>query len=51
MIDARAPIVDWKNAGLLKASLVKPVITTIEKSLVVKKLGALVVDELNEHVW
>jgi mRNA interferase MazF len=32
---------EWKNAGLLKPSAVKPVITTIEKSLVQKKLGFL----------
>ena len=32
---------DQPVAGLLKASLVKPVIATIEKSLIVKKLGAL----------
>lgn len=34
-------IYQWKEAGLLKPSVVKPVITTIEKSLVLKKLGAL----------
>jgi mRNA interferase MazF len=34
-------IKDWKDAGLLKASVVKPVITTIEASLVVRRLGRL----------
>ena len=34
-------ITDWKSAGLLKPSVIKPVITTIEKSLVVRKLGKL----------
>lgn len=31
---------DWKGAGLLKASL-KPIITTIEKKLVILSLGQL----------
>jgi mRNA interferase MazF len=32
---------DWQTAGLLKASLIKPVMTTIERSLVIKTLGQL----------
>jgi mRNA interferase MazF len=32
---------DWKAAGLLKRSVIKPVITTIEQSLVLRKLGRL----------
>jgi mRNA interferase MazF len=32
---------DWQAAGLLKASLIKPVLTTIERSLVIKTLGQL----------
>jgi mRNA interferase MazF len=31
----------WKDAGLLKPSVIKPVITTVEKSLILKKLGQL----------
>ena len=31
----------WKKAGLLKPSIIKPVLTTVEKALVVKKLGGL----------
>ncbi len=31
----------WRNAGLLKPSAVKPVITTIERGLVLKRLGRL----------
>jgi mRNA interferase MazF len=31
----------WKEAGLLKPSVVKPVITTAHKRLVVRKLGRL----------
>jgi mRNA interferase MazF len=34
-------IVDWKRSGLLKPSVVKPVLTTIEKGLVLRKLGQL----------
>ena len=34
-------IADFKNAGLLKPSVIKPVVTTIEKSLVIRKLGQL----------
>lgn len=35
------PVRDWQHAGLLKASVVKPVIATIEKPLVIKRLGRL----------
>lgn len=31
----------WKQAGLLKPSVIKPICTTVEKSLVLKKLGKL----------
>ncbi|MBI4378967.1 MAG: type II toxin-antitoxin system PemK/MazF family toxin [Nitrospinae bacterium] len=34
-------IVDWQNAGLLKPSAVKSAISTIEQTLVLKKLGRL----------
>lgn len=32
---------DWQGAGLLKPSVIKPVLTTIEPTLVLKKLGRL----------
>lgn len=32
---------DWKGAGLIKPSVVKPVITTIEQPLVIRRLGRL----------
>ena len=32
---------DWRAAGLLKPSAIKPVITTIEKRLVIKAMGQL----------
>jgi mRNA interferase MazF len=31
----------WKKAGLLKPSVIKPVMTTIENNLVLRKLGRL----------
>ena len=34
-------IADWQAAGLLKASVIKPVMTTIQKDLVIQKLGKL----------
>jgi mRNA interferase MazF len=34
-------IQDWQSAGLLKISVVKSVITTIEKGLVIRQLGNL----------
>ena len=36
---------DWKSAGLLKPSAVKPVITTIERLLVARRLGRLREDD------
>jgi mRNA interferase MazF len=39
-------IQDWEDAGLLKPSAIKPVITTIEKKLVLKKMGQLKKDDL-----
>jgi len=32
---------DWKSAGLIKPSVVKPVVTTIEHTLVIRRLGRL----------
>lgn len=32
---------DWEQAGLLKASAVKPVFATIERRLILRRLGAL----------
>ncbi len=34
-------IQEWRAAGLLKPSAIKPVITTIEKPLVIKTMGRL----------
>ncbi|HVS83620.1 MAG TPA: type II toxin-antitoxin system PemK/MazF family toxin [Pyrinomonadaceae bacterium] len=32
---------DWKGAGLLKASTIKPILTTVEKALIIRALGQL----------
>lgn len=32
---------DWRQAGLLKASAVKPVFATIDRRLILRRLGAL----------
>ncbi|RUT06777.1 hypothetical protein DSM106972_030340 [Dulcicalothrix desertica PCC 7102] len=34
-------ITNWKNAGLIKPSIIKPVLTTLDIKLVIKKLGRL----------
>lgn len=34
-------VVGWQNAGLLKPSAIRPVVTTIEQSLVIRRLGQL----------
>lgn len=36
-----AAIAKWKEAGLLKPSVLKPLLATIEKGLVLRKLGRL----------
>lgn len=35
------PVQDWQAAGLLKPSAIKPVIATVEHSLIIKRLGKL----------
>ena len=32
---------DWKDAGLLKPSVVKPILATIDRNLILRRLGAL----------
>ena len=44
----------WREAGLLKPSAVKPVITTIEKGLVIRSMGKLASEDkqaLRKAVW
>jgi PemK-like, MazF-like toxin of type II toxin-antitoxin system len=46
-------IKDWQYAGLLKPSSIKPVISTIEQNLILKKLGSLSSEDritLNEGI-
>ncbi|MDZ4252030.1 MAG: hypothetical protein U1A72_05595 [Sulfuritalea sp.] len=35
-----ALVADWQAAGLIKPSVLKPVVTTIEQGLVVRTMGA-----------
>ena len=35
------PVVHWREANLLKPSAIKPLFTTLEHGLVIRKLGAL----------
>jgi len=35
------PVTDWRAAGLIKPSVIKPVLTTIERSLILRRLGQL----------
>ena len=44
-------ISDSENAGLLKPSVIKPVITTIEKSLVIRKLGFVERIKGDHHIF
>lgn len=41
-------LLDWKSAGLLKSSSVKPVLSSFETSLVRRKLGVLSQDDLKK---
>jgi mRNA interferase MazF len=41
-----AAIVHWQAAGLLKPSVIKPLLTTIEARLVLRQLGRLHADDL-----
>ena len=36
-----AVLADWQSAGLIKPSVFKPVFTTIEQRLILKRLGAV----------
>ena len=40
-------IQSWQDAGLLKPSVIKPVITTIEKKLVIQLMGKLQKNDLS----
>lgn len=38
---AETPLIDWQLTKLLKASVVKPLLATLEQSLIIKPLGTL----------
>jgi mRNA interferase MazF len=38
---AEVAIAEWQKAGLLKASVIKPVVTTVERRLLLRQLGQL----------
>jgi mRNA interferase MazF len=40
-----ALVADWQAAGLIKPSAIKPVITTIEQTLVIRRLGQLTAED------
>lgn len=40
-------VIDWQGAGLLKPSVFKPILATIENSLVLKQLGSLQNEDLH----
>ena len=46
MQTGEATIVDWKSAGLLRPSVIKPVIATIDRQLVRKRLGHLATGDI-----
>jgi mRNA interferase MazF len=35
------PIAEWQEAGLLKPSLLKPLVATVQRSVIIKRLGRL----------
>jgi mRNA interferase MazF len=39
---------DWQQAGLLKPSVIKPILTTIEKGLLLKHLGRITDSDRSE---
>lgn len=45
MSETEAAVHHWQRAGLLNPSVIKPVITTLDTTLVIKKLGHLSDDD------
>jgi mRNA interferase MazF len=41
-------ISDWQTTGLIKASVLKPVFTTLEQGLVIRTLGVLTIGDLQQ---
>ncbi len=40
-LDFEADVINWKDAGLLKPSIFKSAIATIEKEYIITKIGSL----------
>lgn len=40
-----ALVANWQAAGLIKPSAIKPVITTIEQALIIRRLGQLTAED------
>lgn len=36
---------DWRSAGLLKPSAIKPILATLEQGMIIRRLGALVAED------
>ncbi|MBF2058015.1 MAG: type II toxin-antitoxin system PemK/MazF family toxin [Cyanobacterium sp. T60_A2020_053] len=45
LTEGELSIIKFREAGLLKPSIIKPVVTTIDKNLVIKKLGDLQIED------
>lgn len=43
---AEALVVDWQAAGLIKPSVLKPLLATVEQRLIIKVLGKLSVGDV-----
>lgn len=43
-----AMVADWQSAGLIKASVLKPVFTTIEQGLTIRTMGALATADIKK---
>lgn len=44
-------IADWQGAGLPKASLIKPVLATLDRRLILRQLGALRPVDVSVFAW
>lgn len=41
----------WQQAGLLKPSVVKPIVATLQTNLLLRQLGTLVVSDQQFSLW
>ncbi|MEA3353360.1 MAG: type II toxin-antitoxin system PemK/MazF family toxin [Campylobacterota bacterium] len=47
-LDFESELIDWQTSGLLKPSIFKASIATIEKEFAIKKLGSLSQNDINK---